>query len=151
MTISCSMCGDLSILNFRKWLFKDMVNDWIRVAITKCKDLIAKAIAGDSWATVSKDVAFSSSALDTIGFLLQVGTFWNNLEWPVASEAYDYAISVMKGICDCALFYVGEVFKRIDHDDMFDKNGQFRATKKVFSLSSLTHSFSYSPFSHQHL
>ena len=130
-SISCSKCDGLSILNFHKWLFKDMVNDWIRAAIAKCKDLITKAIAADSWITVTNDAMFSSSALDTTGFLLQVCSFWKHLEWPVASEAYGYAISVVKGISQCALFYMGEVFENLSHGDIFDKRGQFRATDKV--------------------
>ena len=128
----CSMCGSLSIRNFHEW-FKQWVKDWIRIAIDKCRDYTAKAIAADSEITVTNDVMFSSSALDTTGFLLQVGNFWKHLEWPVASVAYGYAVSVVQGISESALFYVGEVFKKLSHNDMFDERGQFRATEKVAS------------------
>ena len=121
------------------------------MATDKCKDYTAKAVAADSSITVTNEVMFSTSAVDTTGFLLQVGTFWKNLEWPVASVAYGYAISVVQGISECALFYVGEVFKKLSHADMFDEKGQFRATEKVISLSrslSLSLSLSLSHSSH---
>ena len=103
------------------------------MAIDKCKDYTAKAIAADSEITVTNDVLFSNSALDTTGFLLQVGSFWKHLEWPIASVAYGYAVTVVQGISECSLFYVGEVFKKLSHHNMFDEKGQFRATEKVIS------------------
>ena len=133
------MSKNLSVPHFHKW-FKDMVRNWIRIATDKCKDYTAKAIAADSEITVTDEVMFSTSAVDTTGFLLQVGSFWKHLEWPVASEAYGFAVSVMQKISECSLFYVGEVFRKLNHDDMFDEKGRFRATEKVnnhhdFSLS----------------
>ena len=114
-----------------------MVKNWVRLATDKCKDYIVKAVEADSSITVTNDVMFSSSALDTTGFLLQVGSFWKHLEWPVASVAYGYAIFIVEAIGKCALFYVGEVFKKLSHEDMFDEKGQFRATEKVVTISFL--------------
>ena len=138
------MHKSLTIPHFHK-LFQLMVKDWIQFATDKCKAYIVKAIAADTEITVTNDVMFSNSALDTTGFLLQVGSFWKHLEWPVASEAYGYAISVVVGISDCALFYVGEVFRKLTNKDMFDEKGHFRATEKVVSpLLSLPPSLSLS-------
>ena len=120
----------LTIPQFHKW-FKDMVRNWVRMAMDKCKDFTVKAIAADSAITVTDEVMFSTSAVDTTGFLLQVGSFWKHLDWPVASVAYGFAVSVMQKISECALFYVGESFRKLGHDDMFDKSGRFRATEKV--------------------
>ena len=124
------MSDGLSIPHYHKW-FKDMVESWIRMAIDKCKDYTVKAIAGDSEITVTDAVMFSTSAVDTTGFLLQVGSFWKHLEWPIASVAYGLAVSVMQKVSECALFYVGEVFKRLNREDMFNEKGRFRATEKV--------------------
>ena len=139
------MCDSLAIANFHKW-FKDMVRGWIRMAMDKCKDYTAKAVAADSTTSVTNDVMFSTSALDTTGFLIQVGSFWKHLEWPVASVAYGHAVYVMQAISECALFYVGEVVKKLGREDMFDENGRFRASEKVscnkpalFILLSLSH------------
>ena len=37
----------------------------------------------------------------------------------------------MKSVCDCALYYVLEVYGSLKTEDMFDKQGRFRATEKV--------------------
>ena len=91
------MHKSLKMPQFHKF-FKNIVKDWIQVATDKCKSYNVKAIAANTEITVINDVMFSNSALDTTGFLLQVGGFWKNLEWPVVSEAYGYAISVVEGI-----------------------------------------------------
>jgi len=39
---------------------------------------------------------FSSSAVDTSGFMLQLGTFWKNLEWPVATDAIGYLCTIIE-------------------------------------------------------
>ena len=125
------MYKDLKMHNFHKW-FKDMVKNWVRMAVDKCKDYTVKAIAADSAMTaVTNEVMFSTSAVDATGFLLQVGTFWKHLEWPIASVAYGHAVSVMQAISECALFYVEEVFKKLGREDIFDREGRFRATEKV--------------------
>ena len=128
------MSDSLSIPHYHKW-FKDMVESWIRMAIDKCKDYTVKAIAGDSEITVTDEVMFSTSAVDTTGFLLQVGSFWKHLDWPVASVAYGLAVSVMQKVSECALFYVGELFRNLNREDMFDEKGRFRATEKVPYIS----------------
>ena len=44
----------------------------------------------------SDEPRFSSSALDTESILLQLGFFWKNLEWPIASDAIGYLITVIE-------------------------------------------------------
>ena len=39
---------------------------------------------------------FSSSAVDASYFVMQIGTFWKNLEWPVAAEAYGYLCTIIE-------------------------------------------------------
>lgn len=41
---------------------------------------------------------YSSSAIDTEGFLLQLGLFWKNLEWPVATDAIGYLCTIIEVI-----------------------------------------------------
>ena len=124
------MVDGLSLPHFHKW-FKDMVRNWISIAMQRCKDYTVKAIAADSAITVTSEVMISPSAVDATGFLLSVGTFWKNLEWPVASVAYGHAVSVMEAISECALFYVEEVFKKLNREDILDGEGRFRVTEKV--------------------
>ena len=42
---------------------------------------------------------FSSSAVDASYFIMQIGTFWKNLEWPVAAEAYGYLCTIIEVSC----------------------------------------------------
>lgn len=39
---------------------------------------------------------FSSSAVDASYFIMQMVTFWKNLEWPVAAEAYGYLCTIIE-------------------------------------------------------
>ena len=130
VAIYYSMTDGLMLPHSHKW-FSAMVKNWIRIASDKCRHYTSKAITADSAITVTDEVMFSTSAVDTIGFLLQFGSFWQHLEWPDASVAYGYAVSVVQKISECALYYVGEVFKKLSHKDMFDEKGRFRASEKV--------------------
>ncbi len=41
--------------------------------------------------------------MDTQAFLLQMGSFWQNLDWPVVAESYGFTTTVMKVcVCSCA-------------------------------------------------
>ena len=102
------------------------------MATERCKNYICKAIKLDEAICVTEDVKFSTSAVDTVGFLLQIGYFWKHLDWPIASVAYGYCLSIMERICECAQFYVGEVFQSLqDRNIMYDDQGRFRASEKV--------------------
>ena len=45
---------------------------------------------------VTDEAKFSSSAVDTKAFLLQMGSFWQNLSWPVAAEAYGFTVTIIQ-------------------------------------------------------
>ena len=45
---------------------------------------------------IDNQARFSSSAVDASYFLMQIGTFWKNLEWPVAAEAYGYLCTIIE-------------------------------------------------------
>ena len=45
---------------------------------------------------VTDEAKFSSSAVDTKAFLLQMGSFWQNLSWPVATEAYGFTVTIIQ-------------------------------------------------------
>ena len=71
-----------------------MVNDWIKLATTRCKERIRKAIEIDE--EVTDTAKFSTSALDTKEILLQMGTFWKKLDWPLPLEAYPLITMIVK-------------------------------------------------------
>ena len=63
-----------------------------------------------------------------------MATFWQHLDWPVASEAYGYAVSLMQNICNCANIFVEEVFSSLRPEDTLDDNNRFKASEKVSFL-----------------
>ena len=63
------------------------------------------------------------------------------LEWPAKAEAFTFKISVVRSVCECALFYVSEVYNRLRPEDLFNQQGRFRATEKVCTRN--THQLSY--------
>ena len=111
--------------------FEGMVKNWIELAAKRCNDLTVKAIEADSAIAVTDQVKFSTSAVDVTGFLLKLGNFWKNLEWPQAIAAYGFASTVMEEINSCTQFYVERVAKSLNSEDLFDEQGHFRASEKV--------------------
>ena len=124
------MQKELTIVGFHKW-FEDFVPGWIDVATEKCEDRIRQAIEMDEIVRITDDLQLSASAVDTNGFLIQMATFWQHLQWPVPTEAFGYAMSLIKNMCTCAIYYVGEVFSSLRAEDWTDDQGRFRASEKV--------------------
>ena len=69
-----------------------MVEHWITLAAKRCDELTTKAIEADDTIAVTNQVKFSTSAVDVTGFLLKLGNFWKNLEWPDPIAAYGFDI-----------------------------------------------------------
>ena len=92
---------------------------------------------------ITEDLKLSTSAVDTRGFLHQMAAFWQHLDWPVASEAYGFAVSMIENMCCCAEFYVGKIFGSLNSESLQDEHGRFKASEKVF-LSPLSLSLSFS-------
>ena len=102
----------------------------------KCESRIEQAIRLDEIVKITKDLKLSTSAVDTRGFLHQMAAFWQHLDWPVASEAYGYAVSMIENMCCCAECYVGKIFGSLNSECLQDEHGRFKASEKVaFSLS----------------
>jgi hypothetical protein len=121
--------AELKIRNYHLW-FSPMVANWISRAQSLCRQYIDKAIQIDKVIQVTDEATFSSSAVDTKGFLLQVGNFWKHLQWPRAAESYSYTAAIVQHICDCAVYYAGQVYTRVTNEDIY-KDGQFHASEKL--------------------
>lgn len=80
---------------------------------------------------ITEELSLSSSAVDTKGFLHQMAKFWQHVDWPVASEAYGYAVSMIENMCCCAEFYVGKIFASLKSERLHDECGRFKASEKV--------------------
>ncbi|XP_064406997.1 protein unc-13 homolog 4B-like isoform X2 [Halichondria panicea] len=120
----------LQMANFHK-CFQRNVNQWIDLATERCRSRIKQAIELDTVVQVTEDVQFSSSAVDGTEFLLLLMKLSDELEWPAKAEAFTFKIFVVKSVCECALFYVSEVYNRLRPEDMFNQQGNFRATEKL--------------------
>lgn len=74
----------------------------------------------------------SASAVDTNAFLLQMATFWQHLDWPVASEALGYAGSLIENLCTSVNLYIDEVYGSLKPTHMQDEQGRFKVSEKVY-------------------
>ena len=133
----------LSFLTFHKW-FEEFVAGWIKLSREKCESRIQQAIQLDEIVKITKDLKLSTSAVDTRGFLHQMAAFWQHLNWPVASEAYGFAVSMIENMCCCAEFYVGKIFGSLNSESLQDEHGRFKASEKVSFFISLSLSLSLS-------
>lgn len=136
-----SVQDKVELKNCHVW-FKHMVNNWIHVATKRCKERIGKAIEIDQVVQVTDEAKFSSSAVDTKAFLLQMGSFWQNLSWPVASEAYGFTVTIIQNICESALYYVETVYGSLKEleEASYDEQGRFQATEKLcIILNNMSH------------
>ena len=62
---------ELSITSFQNW-FKGCVPDWVDVAQSRVKERLKRAVELDTIVKTSDNAPFSSSAVDTHAFFLQV-------------------------------------------------------------------------------
>ena len=125
-----SIRAKLTILGFHKW-FQEFVPGWIVVATDKCESRIRQAIELDEIVKITDELQMSASAVDTNGFLLQMATFWQHLDWPVASEAYGYAVSLVQNMCSSVNFFIDEVHSGLRPEDLHDEQGRFKVSEKV--------------------
>ena len=85
----------------------------------------------DEIVKITDELQMSASAVDTNGFLLQMATFWQHLDWPVASEAYGYAVSLVQNMCSSVNLFIDEVYSGLRPEDLHDEQGRFKVSEKV--------------------
>ena len=101
------------------------------MATDKCESRIRQAIEMDEIVKITDELQMSASAVDTNGFLLQMATFWQHLDWPVASEAYGYAVSLVQNMCSSVNLFIDEVHSGLRPEDLHDEQGRFKVSEKV--------------------
>ena len=67
----------LSITSFHDW-FEGCVSDWVGIAQNRVKDRLKRAVELDTIVKTSDNAPFSSSAVDTHAFFLQVMPFFGH-------------------------------------------------------------------------
>ena len=61
---------------------------WLDIALFKAMQRITKAVDLDELKPVDELVQHSSSAVDLRTVLIQIKTFWKELNWPDVEESY---------------------------------------------------------------
>ena len=64
-----------------------------------------------------------------MGFIIQVGNFWKDLDWPDASVAYGLMVYMVQEMSDLAHFYVEQLYKA--HTHLYDEHGKFMTSEEV--------------------
>ena len=116
----------LTLFSSHLW-FKVHVRSWITLAVNRCRARIEKAIELNE--TVTDKIRISTSAIDTVGFIIQVGEFWKHLDWPDPSVAYGFMIHMVQEMCDLTQFYVEKLYQA--HSHSYDQDGKFMTSEHV--------------------
>ncbi|KAL5473221.1 hypothetical protein EMCRGX_G027674 [Ephydatia muelleri] len=125
---------DIQLFGYQHW-FKKMVLVWLSVALARCKEKIDKAVQVDQIASVTDQVGYSSSLVDTSIFLYQVVEFWNNLGWSCPEETYTFMMELINYISEAALHYVEQIYTRVSNRSLLDKNtGNFTVTTQLCTI-----------------
>lgn len=109
--------------------FKHMVMTWIQLTIELRQNFIKKALELKEIGTNEEGKGIYVSATDLRSFLIEVGKFWKNINWPDASVSYGLMVYVVEQICECVLYYVKELYQC--QTSKFDKEGKFLASQEV--------------------
>ena len=70
--------------------FNEAAMRWLEIAEYKAMERIEKAVQLDNLTAVDEIVHHSSSAVDVKTVLIQIQTFWKQLDWPNAESSFGY-------------------------------------------------------------
>ncbi|XP_019853517.1 PREDICTED: protein unc-13 homolog D-like [Amphimedon queenslandica] len=130
---------ELSITSFQDW-FKGCVPDWVDVAQTRVKERLKRAVELDTIVKTSDNAPFSSSAVDTHAFFLQVITFWKQLKWPDRGQSLGYFINIVQCLCEMTAYYSDRIVAKTKDESYTDSEGRFVVTDKLcVALNNIHH------------
>ncbi len=75
--------------------FNKAVARWLDIALYKAMQRIIKAVQLDQLRPVDDLVKHSSSAVDIKTVLLQIKTFWKQLDWPDVEASYAFVSKIL--------------------------------------------------------
>ena len=126
--------GELHLVKSITWFENsNAVPDWIQIAMDRGMSFIRNAVADDAPDPVTDNVNNSRSAWHTGAFLVQMGSFWKNLDWPEQLMSFCYAVMMVNGIAECSQYYVSLIADNLKSgiDKLFDEEGHLLDTKEV--------------------
>ena len=80
--------------NNHSW-FTKAVARWLEIALYKAMERITKAVDLDDLSPVDEFVKHSSSAVDIKTVLVQIKTFWQQLNWPDVEASYAFISKIL--------------------------------------------------------
>lgn len=116
--------------------FGHLVPFWIKEAGRRCNKHIDLAIQLDKVVDVTREVKFSSSAVDATAALVQLLNVRDDLQWPVPFKRMMFGVAILQETTKCAMMYIDRVFDSLKDEYVYDSDGKFRATEKVNTFES---------------
>uniref|UniRef100_F6UTA8 C2 domain-containing protein n=1 Tax=Ciona intestinalis TaxID=7719 RepID=F6UTA8_CIOIN len=115
---------------FVDW-FRPTVLRWLQMSRGRTNSRLRKAVELDPARRVDDIVKHTSSAVDTIGCLTGVVTFWRSLVWPDPVDAYTIALRLTDDMANAVECYADLVHGKLKQVGFFDEEGQFDVTEEL--------------------
>lgn len=93
--------------------FNKAVARWLDIALYKAMQRIIKAVDLDNLTPIDELVKHSSSAVDLRTVLIQVKTFWRQLNWPDVEASYAFISKILDDVCKTTIFYADKMCERV--------------------------------------
>ncbi|CAK8687755.1 unnamed protein product [Clavelina lepadiformis] len=119
-----------STSQYQDW-FRPALLRWLQMSRNRTRRLMTKAVELDSVTRLDDIVKHTSSAVDTIGCLTGVVTFWSNLQWPDPVDAYTIALRLTDDMASSIESYADLIHRKLSSVGFFDDEGQFDVTEEL--------------------
>ena len=94
--------------NNHSW-FNKAVTRWLDIALYKAMERITRAVELDELSPVDEYVEHSSSAVDIKTVLVQIKTFWQQLNWPDVEASYAFISKILDVSFLYFIFFVNRI------------------------------------------
>eukprot|EP00731_Ephydatia_muelleri_P029267 Em0020g911a len=111
--------------------FEPEIQNWFAAANVLCKERINKAIETDEVMKELDEPKHSSSAGRVTVCLMQMVSFWKNLDWLDYEVACESMLQMFEKMCSCVHYYVKKIHNRLTDKDLHDSSGKFYASEQL--------------------
>ncbi|TRY76437.1 hypothetical protein TCAL_00056 [Tigriopus californicus] len=121
----------VEFMNCHAW-FNKAVARWLDIALYKAMERIIRAVELDNLEPVDALVQHSSSAVDIRTVLLQIKTFWKELNWPDVEASYAFISKILDDVCKTSIFYADHMCRRVTLSQQIEKkDGKYEITPSL--------------------
>jgi len=111
--ISATLDHDRTTKLYHTW-FSRASTRWLDIALYKAMERITKAVNLDDLTTpVTDRLHHSASAVDLKTVLIQIKTFWKELNWPDPEESYALISKILDDVCKVSIFYADRMCAKV--------------------------------------